>query len=219
MFFDALSKIIIIAVLQLLSQVQLFVNPWTAVWQASLSFTVSQSLLKLMSTESLIPSNHLILCLPLLFLLSIFPSIKVFSSELALPIRWSNYWSFSFSISPSTEDSGLVFFRIDWFDLFAVQGALGSLLQHHNSKVSKASKVLSLLYVPNLTFIYDYWKNHSFTIWTFVSKVKSLLFNMLSRLVIAFLPRSKCLNFIAAVTKCSDFGAQENKTCHFKINK
>ena len=111
-------------------------TPWTAAGQASLSFTISWSLLKLMSIESMMPSNHFILCHPLLFLPSTFPSIRVFSSELALCIRWLKYWSFSFSISPSSEYSGLISFRIDWFDLLAVQGTLKSLLQCHSSKES-----------------------------------------------------------------------------------
>ena len=113
---------------QLLSCVQLFVTPWTAAHQASLSITNSQSLFKLMSMESVMPSNYLILCCPLLLLPSIFPSIRVFSSELALHIRWTKYWSFSFSISASNEHSGLISFRIDWFDLLAVQGTLRSIL-------------------------------------------------------------------------------------------
>ena len=113
----------------------LFATPWTAARQASLSFTISRSLLKLMSIESVMPSNHLILCHPIL-LPSVFPSIRVFSNELTLHIRWPKYWSFSFSISPSNEYSGLVSFRMDWFDLLAVQGTLKSLLQHHNSKPS-----------------------------------------------------------------------------------
>ena len=121
---------------QLLSHVQLFVTPWTAACQASLSFTISRSLLKLMSMKLVMPSNHLILCHPLLFLPSIFPSIRVFSNELALYIRWSKDWSFSFSISPSNEYSGLISFRTDWFDLLAVQGTLRSLLQHHSLKAS-----------------------------------------------------------------------------------
>ena len=121
-------------VVQLLSRVQLFVNPWTGAHQASLFFTISQSLLKLMSIESVMPSNHLILCHPLLLLASVFPSIKVFSKESALCIRWSKYWSFSFS--PSIKYSGLISFRIDWFDFLAVQGTLKSLLQHHSSKAS-----------------------------------------------------------------------------------
>ena len=121
---------------QLLSHIRLFVTLWTAAHQASLSFTVSQSFLKLMSIESVISSNHLILCLPLLLLPSTFPHIKVFSNESALHIRWPKYWSFSFSISPSNEYSGLISFRIDWFYLLAVQGTLKSLLQRHSSKAS-----------------------------------------------------------------------------------
>ena len=121
---------------QLVSHVQLFATPWTAARQASLSFTISQSLLKLMSTQSLMPSNHLILCRPHLLLPSIFPSIRVFYNELALCNRWPKYWSFSFCISPSNEYSGLISFRIDWFDLSAVQGTLKSLLQYHSLKAS-----------------------------------------------------------------------------------
>ena len=122
-----------IVVVQLLSRVQLFATPWTAAHQASLSFTIFQSLLKLMFIESVMPPNHLILCSFLLLLSSVFPSIKVFSNELALHIRWPKYGSFSFSISPSGEYSELISFRIDWFDLLAVQGTLNSLLQHHSS--------------------------------------------------------------------------------------
>ena len=122
--------------IQSLSLVRLFANPWTAACQASLSVTSSQSLLKLMSIESVMPSNYLILCHPLLLLPSIFPSIRVFSSELVLRIRWPKYWSFSFSISPSNEQSGLISFRIDWLDLLAVHGTLKSLLQHYSSKAS-----------------------------------------------------------------------------------
>ena len=121
---------------QLLTHVRLFVTPWTAARPASLSITNSQRLPKLMSIESVMPSNHFILCCPILLLPSIFPSIKIFSNESVLHIRWQKYWSFSFSISPSNEYSGLIFFRIDWFDLLAVQGTLKSLLQHHSSKTS-----------------------------------------------------------------------------------
>ena len=128
--YDSVSSV------QSLSLVQLFVTPWTTACQASLSITNSQSLLKLMPIESLMPSNHLTLCCPLLFLPSIFPSIKDFSNESALRIRWTKYWSYSFSISPSKEYSGLISFKIDWFDLLAVQETLKSLLQHHNSKTS-----------------------------------------------------------------------------------
>ena len=123
-------------VAQLLSHVQIFVTPWTAAQQTSLSFNNSQSLLKLMSIETVMPSNHLILCRPLLLLPSLFPSIRVFSNELVLCIRWPKYWSFSFGISPSNEYSGLVSFRMDWLDLLAVQGTLKSLLQHHSSTAS-----------------------------------------------------------------------------------
>ena len=123
-----------ISSVQWLSRVQLFVTPWNAACRASLSITNSWSLLKLMSIKSVMPSNHLILCCPLVRLPSVFPSICIFSNELALHIRWSKYWSFSFSISPSNEYSGLISFRIDWFDLLAVQGTLKSLLQQHSSK-------------------------------------------------------------------------------------
>ena len=129
--------------------------------QASLSFTIYQSLLKLMSIESVKPSNHLILCCPLLIPPSIFPRFRVFANELALCIRWPKYWSFSVSISPSNEYSGLISFRIDWFDLLAVQGTLKSLLQHHNSK----ALILwhsAFFMGPTITSVYDYWKNHSF---------------------------------------------------------
>ena len=128
--------IVVFVVIQVLSCVQVYATPLTAICQASLSFTVSRSLLKLKSIELVMPSNHLSLCHPLLLLPWIFPSIRVFSNESALPIRWSKYWSFSFSISPSNEYSGLISFRMDWFDLLAVQGTLKSLLQHHSSKAS-----------------------------------------------------------------------------------
>ena len=121
---------------QSLSRIQFFVTPWTAALQGSLSITNSRNLLRLISIESVMPSNHLILCCPLLLLLSIFPSIRVFSNESLLHIRWPKYWSFSFSISPFSEYSGLISFRIDWLDLFAVQGTLKSLLQHHSSNAS-----------------------------------------------------------------------------------
>ena len=125
-----------VVLIQSLSHVQLFATPWTAAHQDSLSFTISWSLLQLMSTESVMPSNHLVLCHPLVLLPSIFLSIRVFSNESALRIRWPKYWSFSFSTSPSNEYSGLISFRIDWFDLLAVQGTLKSLLQQHSSKAS-----------------------------------------------------------------------------------
>ena len=169
---------------QSLSCVQLFVTPWTAARQASLSITNSQSLLKLMSIKSVMPSNHLILCCPFLLLPSILPSIRVFSIESVLRIRWPKYWSFSFSISPSNEYSGLISFRIHCFDLLAFQGTLKSLLQHHSSKAS----ILRLSH-PYMTTE----KTIAFTRRIFVGKVMSLLLNMLSRLVITFLPRSKHL--------------------------
>ena len=159
------------------------------------------------------PSSHLILCCPLLLLPSIFPSIRVFSSESVLHIRWPKHWSFSFSISPSSEYSELISFRIDWLDPLTVQGTLKSLLQHHSSKVSVLWH--SALFIVQLSHPYvTTGKTIAWTRWTFVGKVMSLLFNMLSRLVIAFLPRSKHLNFMAAVTICSDLGAQENKVSH-----
>ena len=145
-----------------------------------------------MSIELVMPSSHLILCRPLLLLPSIFPSIRVFSHESALPIRWPKYWSFSFSISPSNEHSGLISFRMDWLDLLAVQETLKSLLQHHNSKASILRH--SAFFIVQLSHPYmTTEKTIALTRWTFVDKVLSLLFNMLSRLVITFLPRSKCL--------------------------
>ena len=141
-----------------------------------------------MSIESVMPSNHLILCCPLLLLPSIFPSIRVILNESALRIRWPKYWSFSFNISPSNEHPEVISFRMDWLDLLAVQGTSPTPLFK-----SINSSVLSFVYGPTLISIHDYWKNHSLIRWTFVSKVMSLLFNMLSRLVIAFFPRSKCL--------------------------
>ena len=148
---------------------------WTAACQASLSFTISQSLLKLMSIESVMPCNSLILCHPLLLLPSIFPSIRVFSDELAFHTRWSKFWTFS--ISPTSEYLGLISFRTDWFDLLAVQGSLKSLLQHHSSKASifqvlmSTEKLMLLNYGPTLTSVLDYWKTITLTIWTFVKTV------------------------------------------------
>ena len=137
------------------------------------------------------PSNHLILCHPLLLLPSIFLSIRVFSSESDLHIKWSKYWSFSFSICPSNKYSGLISFRIDWSDVLVVPGTLKSLLQYHSSKTSVLQH--SDFFMVQLTSVHDSWKIIALTSWTFVCKVMSLLFNMLSRLVTAFLPRSKCL--------------------------
>ena len=160
--------------------------------RASLSTTNSQSLLKLMSIESVMPSSLLILCRPLLFLPSIFPSTRVFSNESALHIRWPKYWSFSFNISPSNEHSGLVSFRMDCLDILAVQGTLKSLLQHHSSKVSIL--LCSVFFIVQLSHPYlTTGKTIALTWRTFVGKVMSLLCNMLSRLVIVFLPRSNCL--------------------------
>ena len=177
---------------QSLSRVRFFVTSWIAARQASLSITNSQSSLKLMSIESVMPSSHLILCHPLLLLPSIFPSIRVFSNKSALPIRWPKYWSFSFNISPSSEYSGLTFSRIDCFDVLAVQGTLRSLPQNHSSKAS----------IPQCSAFFMIWLSHAYmtsgktidlTIQTFVGKAMSLLLNMLLRFVIVFLPRSKRL--------------------------
>ena len=161
-------------------------TPWTASCQASLSFTNSRSLLKLMSIELVIPSNHLILCHPLLLLPSILPSLRVFSNESVLHIRWPKYWSFSFSINPSNDYSGLISFRMDWLDVLAVQGTLKSLLQHHNSEASILW--LSAFFIVQLSHPYMITgKTIALTRQTFVGKVTSLLFNMLSTLAIAFL--------------------------------
>ena len=171
-----------------------FVTQWTAAHQASLSITKSWSLLKFMSIESVMPSNHLILCHPLLLPPSIFPRIRVFSNESVLPMRWPKYWSFSFSMIPSNEYSGLISFRIDWLDLLAVQRTLKSLLKHHSSKASILR--CPVFFIVQLSHLYmTNGKTIALTIWTFVGKVMFLLFNMLSRLVIAFLPRSKHLLF------------------------
>ena len=181
-----------LSAVQSLGHVQFFVTPWTPAHQASLSITNSQSLLKLMSIELVMPSNHLILCRPLLLLPSIFPSIRVFSSESALHIRWPKYWSFSFNINLLNEHPGLISFRMDWLDLLAVQGTLKSLLQHHSSKASTLWRSAFFM----VQFLHPYittGKTIALIRWTFVGKVMSLLFKMLSRLVIAFLPRSKCL--------------------------
>ena len=176
---------------QSLSRVQLFATPWATARQAFLSITNSQSLLKLMSIESVMPSNHLILCHPLL-LPSIFPNIRAFSNESVLCIRWPKDWSFSFSISPSNDYSGLISFRMDWLDLLAVQRTLKSLLQHHSSKASILQ--CSAFFTVQLSHPYmTTGKNKALTRQNFVGKVMSLLFNKLSRLVITFLPRSKCL--------------------------
>ena len=160
---------------QLLSHVQLFATPWTAARQASLFFTISQSLLKLMSIELVMPSNHLILCHPLLLPPSIFPSIRVFSNESVLHIRWPEYWSFSFNISPSNAYSGLISFRMDWLDLLAIQSTLKSLLQHHSLKASILWR--SAFFIVQLSHPYiTTGKAIALTRWTFVGKVMSLFF-------------------------------------------
>ena len=164
-----------------------------------------------MSIESVMPSNHLILSRPLLLLPSIFPSIRVFSNESALHIRWPKYWSFSFNINPSNEHSGLFSFRMDWLDLLAVQGTLKSLLQYHSSKASifrRSAFFIVLLSHPYMTT----GKTIGLTRRTFVDKVMSLLFNVLSRLVLTFPSKEQAsFNFMAAITICSDFGAPKNK--------
>ena len=177
---------------QSLSRVRLFATPWTAALQASLSITNSWSLPKPMSIKLAVPSNHLILCHPLLLLPSIFPNIRVFSNESALDIRWPKYWSFTFNISPFNEHPGLNSFRMDWLDFLAVQGTLKSLLQHHSSKASILRH--SAFFTAQLSHPYmTIGKTLALTRWTFVGKVMSLLFNMLYRLVITFLPRLKRL--------------------------
>ena len=177
---------------QSLIHVQLFVTPRTAACQASLSITNSRSLSKLMSIESVMLSNHLILCHHLLLLPSIFPSIRVFSNQSALRMRWPKYWHFSFNISPSNEHPGLISFRMDLLDLLAVHGILRSLLQYHSSKASILR--YSAFFIDQLSHPYmTTGKTIALTRWIFVGKVMSLLFNMLSRLVITFLPRSKRL--------------------------
>ena len=177
---------------QLLSRVQLFATPWTKACQASLSITNTQGLHKLMSIELVMLSSHLILCRPLPLLPPISLSIRVFSNESALRIRLPKYWSFSFSISPSKEHPGLISFRMDWLELLAVQGTLKSLLQHHSSKASILW--LSAFFIVQLSHPYmATGKTIALTRQTFVGKVMSLLFHMLSALVITFLPRSKRL--------------------------
>ena len=174
---------------QSLSRVQLFATPWI---QVSVSITNSRDLLKLMSIESVMPSSHLILCHSLLLLPPIPPSIRVFSNESTVHMRWPKYWSFSFSISPSSEHPGLISLRMNWLDLLAVQGTLKSLLQHHSSKASifwRSTYLTVQLSHPYMTT----GKTIALTRQTFVGEVMSLLFNMLSRLVITFLSRSKCL--------------------------
>ena len=187
------ALIFVVIVVLSLSCVRLFATLCTAACQASLSVTISWNLLKLVSIESVIPSNHFIPCCPLL-LPSFFPSIRIFSSASALCISWPEYWSFSFSISPSDEYSGLISIRIDWLDLLAVQGTLKSLLQHHSLNTSVVR--CSAFFRVQLSHLYmTTGKTIALNTQTFVSKVISLLFNALSRFVIAFLPRRECLFF------------------------
>ena len=204
-----------VVAVQSLSRVQLFVTLWTAARQASLSITNFQSLFKPMSIESVMPSNHLILCHPLL-LPSIFSSIRVFSDESAVHIRWPNYWSFSLSISPSNEYSGFISFRIDRFDLLVVQGTLKSLLQHHSSKASILRRSTFLI----VQFSHRYMttgKTIALTRQTFVGKVMSLLLNTLSRFVIAFLPRSSHL-LISRLQLPSAVILESNKMKFFTVS-
>ena len=200
---------------QSLSHVWLFATSRTAACQASLSITNSRSLLKLMSIELVMPSNHLILCGPLLLLPSIFPRIKVFSSESVLCIRWPKYWSFSFSISPSNDYSGLISFRMDWLDFPAVQGTLKSLLQHHSSKASILR--CSAFFMVQLSHPYmTTGKTITLTRRTFVGKVMSLLFNLLSRLIITFLSKSKrhLISWLQSPSAVI-FGTPKNKVSGF----
>ena len=177
---------------QLLSRVRLYVTPWTSALQASLSITSSQISPKPMSIKSVMPSNYLILCRPLLLLPLIFPSIRVFSNESAFCIRWPKDWSCSFNISPTNEHPGLISFRLDWLALLAVEETLNSLLQHHSSKASILRR--SAFFIVQLSHLYmTIGKTIALMRWTFIDKVISLLLNMLSRLVITLLPMSKCL--------------------------
>ena len=207
-FFYKMFKVTFISFfssVQSLSRVQLFATQWIAARQASLSITNSQSSLKLMSIKSVMPPNHLIFCRPLLLLPPIPPSIRVFPNESTLLMRWPKYWSFSFIISPSKEYSGLISFRMDLFDLLAIQGTLKSLFEHHSSEASILRH--SAFFIVQLSHPYmTTGKTIALTRWTFVSQVMSLLFNMLSRLVMAFLPRSKHL-LMSSFSICSDFGS------------
>ena len=198
---------------QSLSRVWRFATQWTWACQASLPITNSWSLLKLMSIALVMPSNHLTLCHPLLLPSSILASIRVFSDELVLRIRWPKYWSFSFTISPSNEYSGLISFRMDWLDLLAVQGTLKSLLQHHNSKASILWH--SAFFTVQLSHPYmTTGKTIALPRWNFVGKIMSLLFNMLSRLVITFLSRSKHLLISWMQSPSAVIWSPQNKVSH-----
>ena len=205
------ANVFMFSSVQLLSRVWLFVTPRISARQASLSITNSQSSLRLTSIESVMPSSHLILCHLLLLLPPIPPSIRVLSNESTLHMRWPKYWSFSFSISLSNEHPGLVSFRMDWLDLLAVQGTLRSLLQHHSSQAS----ILwcSAFFTVQLSHPYmTTGKTIALSRWTIVGKIISMLLNMLSRLVITFLPRSRGLliSWLHKFTICSDFRAPKN---------
>ena len=190
---------------QSLSCVRFFTTPWTTHTRPPCPSPTPEVYPNSCPLSSVMPSNHLILCCPFLLLSAIFPSIRVFWNESALHIRWPKYWTFSFSISPSNEYSGLISFRLDCLDVLAGQGTLQSLLQHHSSKASILRR--SAFFMVQLSHPYmTTGKTIAPTRWTFVGKVMSLLFNMLSRLVIAFLPRNKHINFMAEVTICSDSG-------------
>ena len=199
---------------QSLSHVQFFETPWTTAHQTYLSITNSRSILKLMSIESVMPSNHLILCHPLLLPPSIFPRIKVFSNGLALHIRWPKYWSFSFNISPFNEYSGLISFRMNWLDLLALQGTLGSSPIPQFKSIN--SSVLSSFHSPTLISIHDYWKNNSLDQTGLCWQIMFLLLNMLSSLVITFLPRSRRLliSWLQSPTAVI-LEPPKNKVCHY----
>ena len=198
---------------QSLSHVQLFVTSWTAAFQDSLSITNSESLLKLMAIKLVMWSYHDILCRPLLLLPSIFPSIRVFLNESVLCIRWPKYWSFSFNISPSNEHSGLISFRMDWLNLLAVQGTLKNLLHHHSSNASILR--CSTFFIIQLSLPYiTTGKTKALTGRNFVDKVMSLLFNMLSRFIIAFLPRRKHLLISWLQLPSAVILEEENKVSH-----
>ena len=198
--------------IQLLSHVQFIEIPWFAAHQASLFITNSKSSQKLMSIESMMPSIHLILCHPLLLLPPIPPSIGVLSNESTLHMRWPKYWSFNFSISPSKEQVGLISSKMDWWDLLAVQATLKSLLQHHSAKASILWH--SAFFTVQLSYPYTTGKKIALTRWTFVGKVISLLLNMLSMLVITFLPRSKCLLISWLQSPLHWFWSPKNKVWH-----
>ena len=208
----SICQVMRLSLAQSLSRVRLFATPWTAAGQTFLFINNSRSLLKLMSIELMMPSNHLILSWFLLLPSSIFPSIRVFSNEAALHIRWPIYWSFSFSISPSTKYSELIAFRMDLLDLLAVQGTLKILLQHQSSKASIPRH--SAFFLVQLSHPYmTTGKTTALTRWSVAGKVMSLVYNMLSGLVKSFPKEQESFNFTAAVTICRDYGAQ-NVVCH-----